>query len=185
MLFNLVWIRCRNFLTSGWLKHSSLQTFLYYSHITALTFLIDLRSHFLKIVECVITTTFLAFFTTMVVEYVENCRMCNNNHLFSIFYNYGSGVCENKIYIKRKFYWKKLLFSSNCLKTDAEVVYNLLTIIMAVKMFGFTVSTELPYLMKHCLPCNVVILLCWCMRWGMTCSREPCHLQEAPGHGQQ
>ncbi len=35
------------------------------------------------------------------------------------------------------------------------------------------------------VPCRVVILLCWCIRWGITCSSEPCHLHEAPGHGQQ
>jgi len=35
------------------------------------------------------------------------------------------------------------------------------------------------------LPCRVVIDLWDIIRWGITCSREPCHLQEAPGHGQE
>lgn len=35
------------------------------------------------------------------------------------------------------------------------------------------------------LTCSVVMDLCWCIRWGMTASREPCHLQEAPGQGQE
>jgi len=34
-------------------------------------------------------------------------------------------------------------------------------------------------------PCRVVIDLWDIIRWGITCSREPCHLQEAPGHGQE
>lgn len=34
-------------------------------------------------------------------------------------------------------------------------------------------------------PCRVVMDLCWCIRWGMTASKEPCHLQEAPGQGQE
>lgn len=34
------------------------------------------------------------------------------------------------------------------------------------------------------LTCSVVMDLCACIRCGMTASREPCHLQEAPGHGQ-
>ncbi len=34
-------------------------------------------------------------------------------------------------------------------------------------------------------PCSVVMDLCWCSKWGMTASRDPCHLQEAPGQGQE
>ena len=34
-------------------------------------------------------------------------------------------------------------------------------------------------------PCNVVMDLWTCIRCDMTCSREPCHLQLAPGHGQE
>lgn len=34
-------------------------------------------------------------------------------------------------------------------------------------------------------PWRVVMLLWACMRWDMTASKEPCHLQEAPGHGQE
>jgi len=34
-------------------------------------------------------------------------------------------------------------------------------------------------------PCNVVMLLWAVMRWTMTCSKLPCHLHEAPGHGQE
>lgn len=32
-------------------------------------------------------------------------------------------------------------------------------------------------------PWRVVMLLCEVIRWGMTSSRLPCHLQEAPGQG--
>lgn len=32
-------------------------------------------------------------------------------------------------------------------------------------------------------PCRVVILLWTLMRCGITCSKDPCHLQDAPGHG--
>ena len=34
-------------------------------------------------------------------------------------------------------------------------------------------------------PCSVVIDLCTFIRCGMTASRLPCHLHDAPGHGQQ
>ncbi len=34
-------------------------------------------------------------------------------------------------------------------------------------------------------PCNVVMDLWTCMRCDITCSREPCHLQLAPGQGQE
>ena len=34
-------------------------------------------------------------------------------------------------------------------------------------------------------PWSVVILLCTCIKWDMTCSREPCHLQLAPGQGHE
>jgi len=34
-------------------------------------------------------------------------------------------------------------------------------------------------------PCNVVILLCICIKCGITWSSEPCHLHDAPGHGQE
>ena len=34
-------------------------------------------------------------------------------------------------------------------------------------------------------PCNVVIDLWTCIKWDITCSSAPCHLQDAPGHGQE
>lgn len=34
-------------------------------------------------------------------------------------------------------------------------------------------------------PCKVVIDLWQCIKCGITCSKDPCHLQAAPGHGQQ
>ena len=34
-------------------------------------------------------------------------------------------------------------------------------------------------------PCNVVMDLWACIKCCMTCSREPCHLQLAPGQGQE
>ena len=33
-------------------------------------------------------------------------------------------------------------------------------------------------------PCNVVMLLCDCIKCGITCSNDPCHLHDAPGQGQ-
>jgi len=34
-------------------------------------------------------------------------------------------------------------------------------------------------------PCSVVMDLCTCIKWAITCSRLPCHLQLAPGQGQE
>lgn len=34
-------------------------------------------------------------------------------------------------------------------------------------------------------PCKVVMDLWTCMRCDMTCSNDPCHLQLAPGQGQE
>ena len=35
------------------------------------------------------------------------------------------------------------------------------------------------------LPCRVVIVWWYILRWGAICSREPCHLQGVLGHGQE
>ncbi len=37
---------------------------------------------------------------------------------------------------------------------------------------------------KNIIPCSVVTDLWQCTKWCITCSREPCHLHVAPGHGQ-
>ena len=48
-------------------------------------------------------------------------------------------------------------------------------------------AIHLPFnksVIEMAVTCSVVMDLCACIRCGMTASREPCHLQVAPGHGQ-
>ena len=52
-----------------------------------------------------------------------------------------------------------------------------------LRMVWYGMVSE-PFCMKD-QPCKVVIDLCACVKCGITWSRDPCHLQDAPGQGQE